>query len=169
MFTSKVEALSATISLECNEEVNAGDKITCDVNMDNISGSVYGLKFNYQLDDKITFESFKLEQEEEIINNETGLVLVNEDGIESSTKIGTLTLATSTSAGDGIYNIKLSNIDISDVDNDYYTSALATVKITGGNVTNNPKTGVNMIVINILIILSVAIMIIYQKRRVAEV
>ena len=169
-FNSKVYALSASVSIDCGNKVKQGDKLLCDVNMSNVSGIVYGIKFNYEIDDGISYDSFDSSDNNYIIKDKDGFNIVYVDGIKEDYKIGTLSLKVSDNVkSDSVYSISLSNIDIADTDSDYLTVASTAIKIAGNNVETNPKAGVKNGIIGVLIILSLGIIFIYYKRSGKEI
>ena len=166
MFVIKVDALSATIEISCDDNVIIGDSFLCEVKMTNISEKIYGIKFNYDIDKNLVYNVFSSTFDGEIINDKDGFNIVYEDGIDNYTSLGKLKLNVESSANVGDeYTIKLSDIDISNGEVDFYTTSSTKVKVIGSNIIENPTTGKNIYIVLILIIISLVLMFIYRRQK----
>lgn len=134
LITIKVEAQDMTVEIKCPSESIAGQSISCPVTISEFTGTIYGIKFNYDISDKLSYDSFVPVENGNnvIINDQEGLEIIYLNGITNDAIIGNLNLLVKYDAEMGkSYNIGLANINVTDGTTDFYTTATSKVTIVG--------------------------------------
>ena len=133
--TYSIDNENLGITLTCPQKVTIGGEVTCTIGLTNTNNTILSVNANYVLPNELTYVSYDDLSTCDggkcfttLASTENGFAAINTNGITTSTQVGKLKLAVSSTATSNTnYTIKLTNIEL--CDNQYVMHTIEDVEI----------------------------------------